>query len=196
MDNWAVSWTMRKKFVVWAAAVLVALPVFVHGEPLGVTGTLSARSTDNAGKDQREESGTEATTRVRVTYSRESGRCQSNLDASLGYSYWSNDFYDPETRAGAGFNGNCEITPGLNWELSDNLSEVLQSSQQNDTPNNRTRKNIFRTGPVLIIPLGPVDQLRMSLEYENTEYEDPEIRDSERYIGSLGWNHQFDRTLS
>ncbi len=196
MDNQVVSWTMRSKLGFATAMLLAVLPASVFAEPLGVTGSLSARSTDNAGKNQLEESATEATTRVRVTYSRESGRCQSDLDGSLGYSYWLNDFYDPETRAEAGFNGNCEITPGLNWQLSDNLSEVLQSSRENDTPNNRTRKNIFRTGPVLTLPLGPVDQLSTSLQYESTEYQDPEARDSERYIGSLGWNHQFDRTLS
>ncbi|WP_372997825.1 outer membrane beta-barrel protein [Marinobacter sp.] len=196
MDKPAVSWMMQKTFVLLAAALLGASPVSVYAEPLGVTGSLSSRSTDNAGKNQLEESGTEATTRVRVTYSRDRGRCQSDLDASLGYSYWFNDFYDPETTAGLGFSGNCEISPGLNWELSDNLSEVLQSSRQNDTPDNRTRRNIFRTGPVLTIPLSPVDQLRTSLQYENTEYENPETRDSDRYIGSIGWNHQFDRTLS
>lgn len=196
MDKLVVSWTMRSALGFAAAVLLAVFPASVFPEPLGITGSLSARSTDNAGKNQLEESATETTTRVRVTYSRESGQCQSDLDGALGYSYWLNDFYDPETRAEAGFNGNCEITPGLNWELRDDLSEVLQSSRQNDTPDNRTRQNIFRTGPVLTLPLSPVDQLRTSLQYENTEYEDPETRDSERYIGSLGWNHQFGRTLS
>lgn len=196
MDKPVVSWTMRKRLGFATTILLAAVPASVFSEPLGVTGSLSARTTDNAGKNQLEESATETTTRVRVTYSRESGRCQSDLDASLGYSYWLNNIYDPETRAGAGLSGNCEITPGLDWELSDNLTEVLQSSRQNDTPDNRTRKNIVRTGPVLTLPLSPVDQLRTSLQYENTEYEDPENRDSERYIGTLGWNHQFDRTLS
>ena len=195
MDNPFLSWTMRGTAPA-AIVYLIAHVGFIAAEPLGVTGTVSGRFTDNANKRQNEESGTEMTTRVRVTYGRDEGRCTSDLDASLGYSYWVNGLYDPETRAAAGFDGNCEITEGLNWELSDNLSEVLQSSRQNDTPDNRTRKNIFRTGPVLTLPLSPVDQLRTSLQYENTEYEDPENQDSDRYIGSLAWNHQFAVTFS
>lgn len=196
MVNRVVSWRMHHQHIPVAAMMLCLVSGTALAERVSVTGELSSRHTDNVGKTEPKESGAESTARIGVRHTSDPGRCNSDLDASLGYSYWHDDYYDPESRAEAGFNGNCEIRPWLNWELTNDLSEVLQSSRQNDTPDNRTRRNIFRTGPVLTVPLSAVDQLRASVQYGNTEYEDPQLRDSERYTGSLGWNHQFDSTLS
>ena len=204
----AVSWTMRHKGVqkgvqkgahkgaLLGALLIGALASGAHAEPVTATGSLSSRHTDNVGKTNVKESGTESTARIGIRHVSDPGQCQSDLTASLGYTYWLNDFYDPESSAESGFDGNCEIRPGLNWRLRNNLSQVLASSRQNDTPENRSRRNIFSTGPILTVPVTSVDQISASVNFENTEYEDPQVRDSDRYTGSLGWNHLFDATLS
>lgn len=179
-------------FILLAATSAPALSA-----PVTVTGSLSGRHSDNVGKqDNNEESDTETVARLNLAHASDPGQCESDLDASLSYQYWLNDYYDPESDATSRFSGRCQLRRGLDWTLNNNLSQVLRSSRQNDTPENRSRKNIFRTGPVLTVPLSDVDQLQASASFENTEYQDRELRDSNRYIGSLGWNHRFDATLS
>lgn len=179
-----------------SSILLAVVSTHVLAAPVTVNGTLSGRHSDNVGKQEQEESGTETTARLNVRHASDPGQCQSDLDASLSYSYWLDDYYDPESSVSSGFSGRCQLHQGLDWTVNNNLSQVLRSSRQNDTPDNRSRKNIFRAGPVLTVPISDVDQLQASVSFENTEYEDPELRDSNRYIGSLGWNHQFDSTLS
>lgn len=198
MADPVVSWTIHhKRFPVAVAVLVVSLTSTVaQASPASVTGSLASRYTDNVDKTSRGESGTESTAQVGILHSSDPGRCQSDLDASLGYTYWLDNFYDPESSARGSFAGNCQIRPGFDWQVNDNLTEVLQSSRQNDTPDNRSRRNLFSTGPVLAVPLSPVDQLTISALYENTEFEDPTLRDSNRYTTSLDWNHLFDATLS
>ncbi|MDI9245590.1 outer membrane beta-barrel protein [Marinobacter sp. CHS3-4] len=165
-------------------------------EPVSVTGTLSARHSDNIGKTEQKDSDTETSAQLSIRHVSDPGQCESELSASVGYTSWLNDFYDPESTVESGFDGSCELRPGLDWRMRNSLTEVLASSRQNDTPDNRSRRNFFSTGPVLTIPLTSVDQISASVSFENTQYEEPAVADSKRYLGSLGWNHLFSPTLS
>jgi hypothetical protein len=196
MANQVVSRMMRPMPYFLSSVLLAAAAAPVFSAPVTVIGSLTGRHSDNVGKQDLEESGSETIARLNLSHASDPGQCESDLDASLSYEYWLDDYYDPESSATSGFSGRCQLRQGLDWTLDNNLSQVLRSSRQNDTPENRSRKNIFRTGPVLTVPLSEVDQLQASVSFENTEYEDRELRDSKRYIASLGWNHRFDPTLS
>lgn len=169
----------------------------VSAAPVTVSGGVESIYSDNVTQSATSEvSDTETRVTLSVQHRSDPGRCVSETGGSLGYGVWADSTYDPETYADLAFSGLCELRPGLSWQLSDTLSQVQQDSRGTDTPDNRTLKNVFRTGPQYVIPISSRDQINLSINYENTEFREPEETDSERYIGSAGWNHLFNSTLS
>lgn len=181
------------------ACLVCVAPVAVNlsAAPLTLSGELESIFSDNATQSASNEvSDTETRVSLSVQHESDPGKCMSQTGGTLGYGVWSDSTYDPETYADLAFSGMCEIRPGLTWQLSDTLTQVEQDTRGTDTPDNRTLKNVFRTGPRYVIPVSNRDQISLSVNYENTEFGEPEETDSERYIGSAGWNHLFNPTLS
>lgn len=177
--------------------LLGAAPASVYSAPATITGALDNRFSDNMAQSaDNESSDTETRVTVGIFHETDPGKCSAQTGAELGYGRWWDRTYDPETYVDGNFFGLCELRAGLTWEVNDNLSQVKRDSRGTDTPDNRSVKNIFRTGPRYMIPLGARDQLNLSIQYQNTEFREPEETDSERYIGSAGWNHVFHPTLS
>jgi hypothetical protein len=174
----------------------LAIPI-AQAEPVTITGILDNRFSDNALREPtNEQSDLETRLGVSFRHVTDPGRCNSSLDGRVGYSHWLDSSFDSRLYADAGFQGNCELTHGLDWALSDRLSDVRQDSRRPDVPDNTTRKNVFSTGPRYTLFLTQRDQLQFSLQYQNTEFEEPEQNDSDRVIGSAAWNHLFSSTLS
>lgn len=179
-----------------ACTVLAAANV-AHSEPLTLSGGLTSRFTDNAARtSSNETSDTETRANLTVAHQTDPGECEARTAAELGYGVWHDDTFDPRNYVALDFDGDCEIARGLSWEVSDNLRDVSQNARASDTPDNRTRKNVFNTGPVYSLMLGQLDQLTFSAKYQNTDYSEPEDPDSDRYIGTASWNHIFSQTLS
>ena len=183
-----------------APAMLVGCLVvsqLATAEPVSFSGGLTNRFSDNTTRDADNEiSDTETRANLRLSHQSDPGQCQSDTFADIGYGIWHDDTYDPETYTTLDFLGSCELFQGFSWEVEDNLRDVEQDSRGTETPDNTTRKNVFRTGPSYVLPLGNVDQLRFSAHYEQTEFGEPEEADSDRYIGSVAWNHLFNASLS
>ncbi len=56
---------------------------------------------------------------------------------------------------------------------------------------------MFSTGPPRYLwRLNDTNWLNLSARYANTEYDEPEETDSERYTGSIAWNHLFSSTFT
>ncbi|MBD3640934.1 MAG: outer membrane beta-barrel protein [Marinobacter sp.] len=166
-------------------------------EPLRIDGSLEGRFSDNvelSASDETSDLETRAT--IGIGYRTDPGRCIADLSSRFGYGYWMDDTYDPEVYSNMTFLGDCEISDNLSWELTDYLRDVTQDSRAGDTPENRTRKNLFRTGPVLSFRPSSVDELVFRASYEQTDYSEPVEPDSERYIASAAWNHLFSPTLT
>lgn len=168
-----------------------------QAEPLTLSGGLTNRFSDNVALEPSDET-SDIETRVDLTLAHQTdpGECEARTAASVGYGVWYDDTFDPEDYASLDFAGDCRLARGLSWEVSDNLRDVTQNARASDTPDNRTRKNIFRTGPVYSLMLGELDRLTFSAKYQNTDFSEPEDTDSERYIGTTSWNHIFSQTLS
>lgn len=182
--------------LVFLASGLLSSPL-AQAEPLTITGSLDNRLSDNVRKTSRsEQTDLESRVSVSVQHVKDPGRCNSSLDGTLGYGYWFDDTYDPEIYANVNFQGDCELARGLDWTLSNRLSDVSQDSRRANVPDNTTRKNVFTTGPRYTVFVTPRDQLQFSLQYQNTEFEEPEQNDSDRIIGSTFWNHLFSSTFS
>ena len=179
--------------------VLTSL-LFVGGlqaEPLTLSGGVTSRFTDNATRSSSDKT-SDAETRVNLSLGHQSdpGRCESRTAANVGYGIWHNETFDPQDYVALSFNGDCELVRGLSWTLSDNIRDVSANSRASDTPDNRTRKNVFRTGPVYSLMINPRNRVTLSAQYENTNFSEQEQTDSERYIGTAAWNHLFSQTLS
>lgn len=177
--------------------ILVVTPFSLQAAPAQVSGELNSRYTDNAAQSGiNEESDIESRAYLGVRHTSDPGQCNSDLGARLGYGYWLDDTFDPETYASLDFAGDCRIVDGLIWQVTDNMRDIDQDSRANNNPDNKTRKNVFRTGPVWTLRLSPVNQLSFAAEYENTEFSEPEETDGERYIGTVAYNHFFNSTLT
>lgn len=166
-------------------------------EPLALSGGLDNRYSDNVTNSSVDTvSDVETRLNLQLSHQSDPGQCQSDSFADIGYGIWHDRTYDPEIYTTLDFQGNCKIAHGFSWEISDNLRDVVQDSRGTETPDNTTRKNVFRTGPAYVLALSRVDQLRLSASYENTEFSEPEETDSERYIASAAWNHLFSQSFS
>lgn len=185
----------------WLMAVLglvtLASAGIIQAEPLTLSGGVNSEFSDNVTRSSSNEvSDTETRVNLSLAHQSDPGRCDSRTSADVGYGVWHDETFDPQDYVSLSFNGACELVRGLSWTLSDNIRDVSQDSRASDTPNNRTRKNVFSTGPVYSLMLSPVDQATVSAKYQNTEFNEPEQTDSERYIGTASWNHTFSQTLS
>uniref|UniRef100_UPI003564EA06 hypothetical protein n=1 Tax=Marinobacter sediminum TaxID=256323 RepID=UPI003564EA06 len=165
---------------------------FLVAAPAVVSVGVDSRVTDNVRKvSTGEESDLESRLTLGVQHTSNPGTCNSDLLARAAYRHWLDETFGPETTAEMDFQGDCRLGTNLVWQASDYLSDVVQDNRVSGTPENRTQKNVFSTGPVLTLRLGAVDELVLSAAYENTEFREPEQKDGERFIGSMGWNHVF-----
>lgn len=177
--------------------MLMSVPLAAFAKPVQLSAGLESRFTDNARKSAfDEQSDLESEVSIGIQHTSDPGRCNSDLNARLAYVYWLDDTFDPEPYGDMDFLGDCAIGRGLVWQAENYLREVVQDSRVSNNPDNRTSKNLFRTGPVWTVRLGAVDQVSIGAEYENTEYDEPEETDSERYIGTLSWNHFFSASFT
>ncbi|MHA7855253.1 outer membrane beta-barrel protein [Marinobacter shengliensis] len=162
-----------------------------------VTGGLDTRFTDNARKTSSgETSDMETRAYIRAGYRTDPGRCNADFTGTLGYSLWHDNSFDDEAFGEMDFTGDCELANRFYWDVSNNLREVNQDATQSNTPDNRTRKNVFSTGPRYLLRVNDTNWLNLSARYENVEFSEPEESDSERYIGSVAWNHIVSQTLT
>lgn len=176
--------------------LLLTAPCQILAATNTLSGSLQSRYSDNAGLDSfNEESDLE--NRVTVNFSHEDAgaKCETGADVSLGYGDWINNTFDPEVYASGGLSGLCNITERLRWQASNTLSQQTEDSREADTPNNRTRKNVFSTGPVYSFQLSPVDRVSLSATYVNTEFDEEDDPDSNRVIGTSSYLHNFNPTF-
>jgi len=162
-----------------------------------LTGGLDSRFTDNASKASRDEqSDLESRVYLKADYASDPGRCNATFSGTLGYSNWLDSTFDDEAYGEMDFLGDCELANQLYWDVANTLREVTQSSRSSDTPDNRTRKNVFSTGPRYNWRINDTNWLTLSTRYENTEFSEGDTSDTERYLGAAAWNHAFSKTFN
>ncbi|WP_417522097.1 outer membrane beta-barrel protein [Marinobacter sp.] len=174
------------------------MPLSAIADPVQLVVGQTILTTNNATKVLKEErqDDTKSRTYLNANYEKNDGRCVGGLSGSIGYTVWSDESFDNETDAQMDALGRCELSDSLSWTVSNNLREVTQDTSSSDTPANRTRKNLLSTGPNYLLRLSTVDTVSFEARYENTDFSEPEERDSERVIGTAGWSHLFSATLN
>lgn len=183
--------------VVWSMAAL-AMTVSSHGvAQTQVWAGLDTRFTDNARKtDTNETTDWETRGYLNASFLSDPGRCTSAFDGTLRYTWWPESTFDDDAFGEMDFNGACELAQGLYWDASNSLREVTRNSRASSTQDNRTRKNVFGTGPRYTWRMTNTDWLTLRALYENTEFEESQKPDTERYSGTIAWNHLFSPTFN
>lgn len=195
MDNRYGSWTIHRVTIV-GTFLLVTTSSQLLAATNSLSGGVQSRYSDNSRLDSSNEE-SDLENRVTVDFSHEGSgaKCQTGADLSLGYGEWVNETFDPEVYTSGGLSGICNISKRIQWRASNVVSQQTEDSREADTPNNRTRKNVFSTGPLYSIQLSPVDTFSLSASYVNTEFEEEGDPDSNRVIGTTSYLHNFSPTL-
>lgn len=168
-----------------------------YAEPVRISIGADSRFSDNIERtDSGEKSDVENRVKVHLAHRTDPGRCNSDFNADLAYGVFLDQTYDPETYASIDWLGSCQITQRLFWDLSNETRDVIQTDTRSNTPDNRSRRNILRTGPRYVWEVSSVDFVDLSVQYENIEFQEPEERDSEGYLGSMVWRHLFSDLLT
>ena len=115
------------------------------------------------------------------------GRLDSLLVGELEYYSYANDTFSNNLDANLLWDGNYNILPGtLTWGISDQLSEVTIDSSEPDTPDNRTSRNVFTTGPSYTMNFSKVDFANFTAEYQRVDYKtDGDDNDRFRLLSSI-----------
>lgn len=123
-------------------------------------------------------------------------RCRVSAAGTFGYRTWQDESYDSQFSTNGRFFGICRLAEGFNWRLEDQVNQLTRNSRLPDTPSNETRRNVFSTGPSYTYRLTALDSFTLRGNFQNTTYGNSEDPDSNRYSGSVSYQHIFSSTLS
>lgn len=153
--------------------IIVSTVANVNADPGTLELGLNTEYTDNARLSATgQESDFKNTASVSIDKSDQFGRLDSYIVGDLEYYTYANDTYANSLDANLLWDANYNIRPGsLTWGISDELSEVTIDSSQPDTPDNRTRRNIFTTGPAYTMNLSKTDFANFTAEYQRVDYQ-------------------------
>jgi hypothetical protein len=153
---------------------------------------VSVEHSDNISKEHiDEESDTERNVGVDLKLDHSGDRIQANLNYSITRIDYQDNTYDDETAKNGSALLNLELVEDmLNWKVANTTNYSQVSSKGEDTEDNRTNRNMFSTGPELLLPLGKVDLLTARALYQDIRFDNNvDSSDNERLDGSLDWSH-------
>jgi hypothetical protein len=81
----------------------------------------------------------------------------------------------------------------LNWDVLHVRGDILRDARLANTANNREVRDVFVTGPDLVLRLSPVDSLVLRARYTDIGFELSTDSDNERKGGQLLWTHNLSR---
>ncbi|RMF19226.1 MAG: hypothetical protein D6758_02440 [Gammaproteobacteria bacterium] len=180
----------------WAASVLLIIPVTGLAAPVEYSGFVRTEISDNIRQASREEdSDVLVSAGAQVTRTGERGRF--NYDTRLSMSadhYVDESFADRLTGTGE---LNTRWRPDAWWDLGlgDVLTQERLDRSQADNPDNRTRRNVLTASLARNIAPQSAWPARLSLTHVRTDYSDPASRDSERNRIGFGVSHALNRLM-
>lgn len=116
--------------------------------------------------------------------------------ADLNYVARIRDYKDDVIEDDNLFSGRAEVTlhaiaNRLNWEFLHLRADLLTNAEDNDIPDNRETRNVFATGPDIIMEPSTVDDLILRLRYTEINFEQTEDANNERISGALVWEREL-----
>lgn len=174
-------------------AVAALAPGYAAAEPVTVDVFTTVRFSDNMAQrpDDEAEADIEYRPGIRIAHVKDPGQCNSALSSEFAYLFYQDDTLEDQTSAFLDWNGDCEILPYLNWRASDRLTESARNNRGTNTVANRERKNVFSTGPQLVLPLGQLNTFIASVDWRKTNFEEADRNNSERWVGNARLQREF-----
>lgn len=169
------------------------VPTAIMAEPVTIEAYTAIRYSDNMSQnsDANAESDVEYRPGVRINHVKDPGQCNSALGADFAYLIYQEGTQNDSTAANLNWNGDCRITPYLYWRASDRLTETARDTRGTNTVSNRERKNVFSTGPQVVLPLTDVDSLLGGINWEKSNFEDRTENNSERWVANARLRRSF-----
>lgn len=170
------------------SGLLVMFASSVAADPGTLSLGLDTEYTDNARLSaSNEEDDFKNTASLSIDKRDQFGRLDSYLVGELEYYTYANDTFANNLDSNLLWDATYNIRPGtLTWGISDALSEVTIDSSEPDTPDNRTTRNIFSTGPSYTMNLSKVDYADFTAEYQRVDYKtEGDDNDRFRFLTSL-----------
>jgi hypothetical protein len=100
-------------------------------------------------------------------------RLEGRAVADLAYHEYLDDAFDSDFIGNFAGDARIALAPErLDWIIADNFGQVLADPFTPATPDNRENINYFTTGPVLSLPLGAKNRVRLGAQYSLISYED------------------------
>lgn len=156
--------------VILGGWTLLLAPLLV-AEPIRFSVSQTIATTDNATSSVTDPvSDTLSLTGFDVTHQVSKSRLNARLQARTVFETYLNETYGDEFTNQVRFNGNYQFSPRLRWNLDEKLSDVERDSLRPNTPDNRTRLNILKTGPAASFRWGDRSRTDLSADYINVDY--------------------------
>ena len=117
------------------------------------------------------------------------GKFDNSLLADFSYKHYQHGTFSNDLETELEWDGVYHILPNFfTWDISDEISEVVISTTQVNTPDNRERRNVFSTGPRFDYKISKLDSLNLSGLYQRTDFQ-TEGADSDRLRADTSWSH-------
>lgn len=118
---------------------------------------------------------------------------QANANFRVENERYYNESYSDRNSLTAGFGlFNLDLIESfLNWQTSFTRTEVLTSTIDTNTPDNREYRNILRTGPTVSYQYSRASHFALNVNYVAVENSDEAAPDSERVNGNLNYKYLF-----
>lgn len=180
-----------------SASLALYWPQHASADPLRLTSGLQERYSDNV-RLTHNHTKSDLMSRAYIGFSQHAdpGVCNSDLSGELGYKTYLQNTYSDQSDVSLNWDGNCQVTDGLYWTVSDHASEVPRNSTQPNTPDNTTRRNYFSTGPRYTWRITPRDTMSFTGLYTNTRYSSSQNNSSHGTKGDVSYRRQLDPTLA
>lgn len=136
------------------------------------------------------------TGQLRVEEERKKVKADANL--KLEHEKYYNDTYDDETSLTSGFGlfSIDLIDDFFNVQATFSRDDVLTDSAQDENPDTREFRNIFRAGPTINYAISRTSYLRLRANYVEVDNSDESSEDSERANASIGFSNQINSLMN
>lgn len=116
-----------------------------------------------------------------------------DLEGDLTYRDYVDDVGSDRLAAEVALVSRYEFSPNFEWTLEDRLSDIDKDSLNPETPDNKERVNLFKTGPRYTYRWSERNQTETSLDFVDVNYNDDSGEDSQRLRAGISQGHFFNR---
>lgn len=130
---------------------------------------------------------------LNVVLSEERKRFNANARFNLSQEFYLKNTFSDQTQLTTGFGlFNFDIIDDfLDWRTSFTRTDVLSDASAGDTPDNKEKRNVFRTGPSINYRINKASVFRFGSNYVQVENSDETAADTKRLEANANYIYQY-----